>query len=825
MSASSLRFTSRAAERMRAAISEAGGIEIFAIGQLNDAGEVDSIEVHCRGNQDSVPALLTRPRTGEVVIHNHPSGRLEASGADMMLANRYGEDGVGVVIVDNAVQRALWVVEPYRRQQQAVTEAEIRAFFCAAMPRTMPGYESREAQIDMALRVAATLNEGHISVTEAGTGTGKSLAYLVPATLWALKNEARVAVATFTINLQSQLVTSDIPVMQRAGLDFRYALLKGRSNYICRRRLKEEAGREQADPVITRIAQWAQTAAEGSRNDLAFPIEEETWDLIASDHDQTLRARCPHFNECFYYQARREAANAHLLVVNHHLLLADLLVKSETGGDGILPRFDRLILDEGHHLEDAATSLFRQQATARAIRRATGRLIPRRKRPGALERILGFHIAADSPLPPDRQRAARKLADAASADLVDLHERIGWWLENLASAALSPEKRTVRITAQTQEEPFWSLSAQPTITGAAERLTRAAHSLGRLESILEELPESFQLKDPQPVLDLSRSRKKISEYAGFLYAFLSDSPEQVRWIEEARGTGRAPSAALCAAPIEVGPMIRAKVFDPVAAIATCSATMTVDSRFDHFLERVGLTAPGPRQLIIRLATLPSPFDYRRQALLGLPTDIPMPDDPHFETVAARFIIDALRVSGGGAFVLCTSFRLLRGLHRRVGEALGDRLLLLRQGEMGRAKLLDTFRESPDSVLFGTDSFWEGVSVKGDSLRLVIIPRLPFRVPTEPVQQARHEQLAAQGVDPFRAYSLPQAVLRFRQGFGRLIRTRQDRGAVLVLDRRVTRRWYGRIFISSLPELETIEAPGQVVLNNLAGFYGRSPSEQ
>ncbi|MFT5686339.1 MAG: ATP-dependent DNA helicase DinG, partial [Myxococcota bacterium] len=622
MSASSLRFTRRAAATMRAAITEAGGIEIFCIGKLNKDGDVDTLEVHCRGNHDSVPALLSRPKSGEVVIHNHPSGRLEASQADMMLANRYGEDGVGVVIVDNTVQRSLWVVEPYRKPMEAVTEDEIRNFFCTLMPRTMPGYESRDAQVDMALRVAETLNVGNISVTEAGTGTGKSLAYLVPATLWALKNESRVAVATFTINLQSQLVTSDIPVMQRAGLEFRYALLKGRSNYICRRRLKEEAARENTDPLIARIAKWADHAEEGSRSDMAFPVEEDTWDLVASDHDQTLRARCPHFNECFYYQARREAANAHLIVVNHHLLLADLLVKSETGGDGILPRFDRLILDEGHHLEDAATSLFRQQTTARAIRRATGRLIPRRKRPGALERIQGFHIAADSPLPPDRQQVARKLADQATADLTDLHDRISWWMENLAASVLSPEKRTIRITPQTEEEPFWELNVQPTVTGAAERLARAAHTLGRLESVLKELPESFQLKDPQPMLDLSRSRRKIGEHASFLYEFLSSNTDQVRWIEEARGRSRAPSAALCSAPVEVGPLIRAKVFDPLAAIATCSATMTVDNRFDHFLGRVGLSEPGTRQLSIKLATLPSPFDYNRQALLGLPTDIP-----------------------------------------------------------------------------------------------------------------------------------------------------------------------------------------------------------
>lgn len=812
---SQTRFTPAAATRMRDAIQAAGGVEVFAVGKLNGRGRVMDIEVHCRGNKGAVPALLSRPRPGDVVIHNHPSGVLEASNADMALAGRFGEDGVGMVIVDNAVERALWVTEPYRKVLKPITEDEVRRVFTERIPRSMPGYEARQPQVEMALHVARALNDGHISITEAGTGTGKSLAYLVPAVLWALKNDSRVAVATFTINLQGQLVSSDIPVLLRAGLRFEHALLKGRSNYICRRRLKEEAEREEAEPALKNVAQWAATAAEGSRADLGFPLDEELWDLIASDHDQTLRARCPHFQDCFYYQARRKAAQAHIVVVNHHLLLADLLVKGETGGDGILPRFDRVVLDEGHHLEDAATSLFQQQVTARSLRRAIRPLIPRKKRAGALDQIAGFHVAADSPLPQGLQEEGQKTAYATQQALTDLYDRSAWWMENIAAAALSPEQRQLRIQPATEDTPLWTLQLEPAIRAAAERITQVCRHLGKLEDITAQLPEDFQLRDPQPLLDLARGRRKLVERAGFLFEFLTRAEEQVRWIQEARGNNRSPTASLCLAPIEVGPTLRERVFEPMTAIATCSATMTVDNRFDHFLGRVGLRDAA---LPTHTAQFPSPFDYPRQAMLGLPTDIPDPNRPDFEEVCARFIVDALRVSGGGAFVLCTSFRLLRGLHQRCRAALGPDWMLLRQGEQGRVRLLELFREHPDSVLFGTDSFWEGVSVKGDALRLVIIPRLPFRVPTDPVQQARHEKLAKQGLDPFKVYSLPQAVLRFRQGFGRLIRTQKDRGAVLVLDRRTHRKWYGRIFLNSLPRMETVCAPGAAVLHRLHRFY-------
>jgi len=265
----------------------------------------------------------------------------------------------------------------------------------------------------------------------------------------------------------------------------------------------------------------------------------------------------------------------------------------------------------------------------------------------------------------------------------------------------------------------------------------------------------------------------------------------------------------------VGPLLRDRVFEATPAAVVTSATLTVAKQFDHLRDRIGLSDCER----VQTKRFPSPFDYRSQVLLGIPRDIPTPKEDGFEERAGSVILDAIEASDGGTFVLCTSYALINALHARAVARFGDDFPLLKQGQMSRERLLDRYREDRRSVLFGTDSFWEGIDVKGDQLRQVIIPRLPFRVPTEPVQQARFERLEAQGLDPFRAYSLPQAVLRFRQGFGRLIRTKNDKGIVLLLDRRVTNQWYGRVFLASLPDVLRAQGPTRAVLMRVRSAIG------
>ena len=781
---------------MATAIAEAGGVEVFAIGDVDGLGRVVDLEIHARGNESAVPALLTRPRPGQAVIHNHPSGVLKASDADFHLANLYGDDGVGVVIVNNTVERDHWVVEPLRKKRVPVDLDRLRAFFEEDLPRALPGCESREGQLEMALAVADNLHNGGVLLAEAGTGTGKSLAYLVPAVLWAKANESKVAVSTFTRTLQGQLLASDLPLMRRAGLEFDAAVLKGRSNYICRRKL--DAAR--ADPEdhavwLDRIYEFTQRAEEGSLQELGEDLPSELWERVESDADQTLRARCPHYDRCFYYNARRRAAQAHLLVLNHALLVADLELKRSSGGDGILPRYGRVVVDEGHHLEDAATSVGGCTLTANALKRVVAPLLPRRRRAGALARV-------SERFGNDENQVADVCVQLAD-ELSQLSDELEPLLQEVGHALLgdAPQRR---LTAELEEAPEWSERALPRVRELRGRLVKARN---RIAVILERLDGmTVPPEQAQPLLDLKRASRRLAEKVAITQAFLAGDEERCRWTERSRRG----AVELHDAPIEVGPLLNDLLWEGMEAVTVTSATLSVGGRFDHWRRRHG--ANETTDLIVA-----SPFDYREQALLVLPRDLPVPDHPDWERAIGDALVAFVEASEGGAFVLCTSYHAVEVFGGRLKAALGDRLPVLMQGRAGRDRLLKRFRENDGSVLVGTDSFWEGVSVSGRGLRQVLIPRLPFRVPTEPISQARYERLVADGQDPFRAWSLPHAVLKLRQGFGRLIRTRDDTGVVVILDRRVHDRWYGRVFLNALPPARRMTGPGRVVVPAVREF--------
>ena len=850
----STRFTSEAAAQYRSAVQKAGGVEIFAIGKLNSDGFVASIEVHCRGNKNSVPALRSRPKPGEVVIHNHPSGILEASTADMYLANLYGEDGIGVVIVNNEVDRAQWVVEPHRSKVVLLDEAEIEHIFKEKLPSVVQDFESRTGQLEMALEITRALNNGEIAMLEAGTGTGKSLAYLIPSVLWAIRNESRIVVATYTINLQSQLVSSDIPILKAAGLEFEYALVKGRGNYICRRKLaehfklsegsikkqlqlrKDSDSKDLKQTLLTRqafsdlqnyhstlkhINDFTETSTEGTRSDLTFPISDDVWEDIGSDHDQTLRARCPHYSRCFYYEARRQAAKAHLLIANHHIVMIDMMIKSDNNGEGILPTYNRAILDEGHHIEDAATSMFRKQLSSRSLRRSLSPLKQRKEKPNALERLTVM-IAQGGQLFEHQEQKALQLIDELRVILPNLWELSEVWLQEIANETLSPELKTLRLKPDFAQTKAWIDVLSPIIKRASVQLGTAADRLTQLEEALEDIGQEIFLKDPQPFMDIQRVRRKLLNHSGFLQLFsLLENEEDltnVRWIEKARGRHNVPTAELCLSPIEIGPTLRDQFFSKLKSVTMCSATLTVNQNFEHYKNRIGL-GELPPHITSREGILPSPFNYNQCALLVIPSTMPPPNHPEYLERCAHFITEAIRASQGGTFVLCTSYFVLRKLHAMVSEDLPE-YRVFRHGEMSRAQLLQRFIQTPNAVLFGADSFWEGVNVKGEALRQVIITKLPFKVPTDPVQQARHELIEAQGQNPFTHYSLPQAALRLRQGFGRLIRSQSDRGTVVILDSRIKRKWYGKMFLHSLPPLKHCVAPESVALQQLRSFFNQ-----
>jgi ATP-dependent DNA helicase DinG len=693
----------------------------------------------------------------------------------------------------------------------------------------MPNFEARTGQIDMALEVTHAFNNREIAILEAGTGTGKSLAYLVPSTMWSLKNNAKVSIATFTITLQSQLVNDDIPILQQAGLDFEYALMKGRSNYICRRKFEDALARNEKDPVLRTLEEYIENTTDGTRSDIPFPVETEIWEEINSDSEQTLRAKCPHFDKCFYYQHRRNAARANLLIINHHLLLADILVKADTGGDGILPKFERLVLDEGHHLEDSATSLMRAQLSSRAIRNAVAPLMNTKRRPGALESISHYYLGPNSLLPPRQKERAFDAIDEIALFTKEIQRSANDWFKNIHDQSLPDLEGTKRIKHKHTQQPEWTDWIKPQLDLAETHLSRLSNRLQKLSDIVSEVPETLLTQHPQPNMDLTRSYRRVLGHAGFLKQFLhcedaesaDTETDMVRWIERTTLRGkkgeRTKTAKLCMSPIDVAPLIREQLLMKIPAMATCSATMTVNQEFDHYKRQIGLDAPNAA-LKVRTTILPTPFNYREQSLLAVATDLPDPNNPNYLAHIGPYIEQCIHISKGGVFVLCTSYRAVQTLYNHCQAILGQRYNLFKQGEMGRTQLLQAFVQTPRSVLFGADSFWEGVSVPGDDLKMVVIPKLPFRVPSEPVQQARHERIVANGGNPFEEYSLPQAALRLRQGVGRLIRTQRDKGSVVILDHRVTRRRYGEYFLRSLPDMQRIQMAANPMLYALNDFH-------
>lgn len=830
-------FSPNAIALMRHEIAAADGNEVFFLGRTNADKIVVEVEPLARGNRDAVAAILIAVSFGDVVVHNHPSGNLTPSKADIEIASVLGNQGVGFYIVDNRVERCYAAVgAASRKSLERLSFPEMERFFApeGSLAKGLKGYEHREEQLRMAFAVAEAFNDDRIAVVEAGTGTGKSLAYLYPAILWATRNKERVVVSTNTINLQEQLIKKDIPLLrEKGGLEFRAVLVKGRQNYLCLRKLEAVMPQPAlfvegaAEQEMHAIIEWSAVTADGCATDLSFIPRRETWEEVCCEADQCGRAKCPFYGRCFFYAARREAAGADILVVNHALLMTDVAVRQETGysATAVLPPFSRLVIDEGHHLEEMATNHLTSQISRQGLLKFFGRLQhPRRPQAGIIPRI-SSRLSKEMPEELDDlyQEVSGILEMRLQPRCQTLTDLVGRNLDAIGVALLSHLKgeasgggeRKLRVTDALFCTTFW--------IGVEERVRELAREMQDFVAILtsflkgcERLPDKVREKLAGDLVDLAGFRSRLDSAVHDLFAFIAGAEGTCRWFEVKRGN-KGMVVRLCSSPLEVADAIKGSVLDAFKTVVLTSATLTVGGKFDYLARRTGLDLVEEGRTL-RLM-LPSPFDYEKQALVGIPDDLPEPTSPGFEEALAAPLLEALRISGGRAFVLFTSYDLLTRLYEalRVSLERGG-LSPMRQGEQHRHLLLSRFKKEPRGVLFGTDSFWEGVDVPGKALELVIITRLPFRVPTEPIQQARVEHIAANGGDPFMEYTVPQAVIKLRQGFGRLIRSKEDRGGVLILDRRIVTKPYGRIFLKSLPPARRAGGGWEAVRQELAAFF-------
>lgn len=843
------RFSPAAVAATRAAIAEAGGNEVFLLGTLCE-GRVGEVRVLARGNRHAVPAVIRALHPGDVVIHNHPSGTLVPSDADLEIAAAIATDGVGSYLVDNAVNTVYVIVEPH--VAPASTPIDLDAATSILGPhgriaQALPGYEHRVQQLAMAGAVSHAFNDGSILTVEAGTGIGKSLAYLVPAILWSTTNGQRVLISTHTINLQEQLVAKDLPLLtERAGLPCRVALVKGRANYVCRRKAAQVAAEPELlieDDVsreLRDLLEWARSTRDGSLADLPVRPRPAVWEQIMSESDNCLRARCPFFASCCFYNARRTAAAADLVVVNHHLLMADLALRAQAG-DGllsaVLPAAAHVIIDEAHHLEDVATLYFGGRASLGGIERALTRLqSSRHERKGVLPALLA---ALAGPVPADVQPLASGARDRIESQLLPRRRSLGATAEECfgelvtayvvesSHAATSGTEKT-RITPQIRSTEFWASA-----TRRLERLATALRAFAAdCEGVVERLEQLVEFADRQVLYlstELGAQAARLAAVADALFAFTenpSEDPADVdatcRWMELHRRT-TGPALSLHSAPIEVAPLLRRTLFERFHTTVLTSATLAVNGRFDYLHDRCGLreAAVAERTATLRIR---SPFDFPSQALLCLPGDLPDPGHPAYEDAAQSAMRDVLAITDGGTFLLFTAYGALNRAYAALASDLAAAgLTPLKQGDANRHTLLARFVADPRAVLFATDSFWEGVDVRGDALRCVVIARLPFKVPTEPIEQARVEAIQARGGNPFLDHTVPQAVLKLTQGFGRLIRSRTDRGCVVVLDSRILTKRYGDAFLASLPPARRAAGSLKTVLDAMRQFFADPPA--
>ncbi|MBI4307808.1 MAG: hypothetical protein HY684_03285 [Chloroflexi bacterium] len=691
-------------------------------------------------------------------------------------------------------------------RRQALDGASLAAYLAPDGPfaRAFPSFEHRAEQVRMLETVVRAFNEGGRLLVEAGTGTGKSLAYLLPAILHSLRNGVPVVVSTNTINLQAQLVDKDIPAVLKgleqvgeATHDFRYLSLKGRGNYLCLERWAALRRSPALTPDQARLTAkalvWLQETESGDRGELRLtPEEAQAWAMVSAQGDDLAAGRCALARQglCFVQSARKRAEGAHVIVVNHALLLADA-----ARGGGLLPEYGHLIIDEAHHLEAVATEALGFRVSERDIGSLLGRAADDRGVTGALAVALRAG-RAPGPARADLEARAtglRQAVEGARRRLNDLFETLDAFIAHHADGG-NEYDRSLRLTGGVRAQPDWPRveagweNLDLTLKDTENRLAELCAALKDLKDDILPGVEALRLEADAVRQAIADVREHLAE------ALVRADQSTICWLSQG---GQDGVVTIHAAPLHVGQVLQEKLFAGKETVVLTSATLSAENSFGYIKERLGVA--DAEELL-----LGSPFDYQRAALVYVPTDLPEPTRPGYQQALADTLADLCRATGGYTLVLFTSHAALRAARSALQSPLErDGIPVLSQGVDGSPRhLLNAFKANPRMVLLGTASFWEGVDIGGETLKVLVLTRLPFAVPTEPVFAARSQLFD----DPFSEYALPQTILRFKQGFGRLIRRRTDRGAVVVLDTRVTQRAYGAAFLHSLPPCTVKSGP-------------------
>ena len=666
-------------------------------------------------------------------------------------------------------------------------------------------FEERPGQIALLERICETFNKNKVGVFEAGTGIGKSFAYLLPAVLWALKNKERVVISTGTINLQQQLFEKDVPAARRIlNEDFKAVLMKGRHNYICRRRLNDALNEidlfDDEKEELQRISAWASQSESGSNSDLSFMPSQSLWQRINSESDVCMGSRCRFYENCFVMKMRKEASCASVLIVNHHLLFADMETRSVSASfddNGILPAYKRLILDEAHDAEKAATGFFSESLNRFSLLKQLNKLHRTRKSASA-----GFLY--------DLQTFASD--ETAVQEVLTSLIKLKTYIQTMEEQALTlfGENSVWRLCESTAVQAQGFIAAMDTLASGLSLLCSQLRTL--IDSIDDENTSAPAVWESKQIM------KRLEAYAqlGKNFGLWNENADKVFWLEK-RFLEKTQAYPVCyQTPLDIAPLMHNGLFEPLDTVVCTSATLTVAGNFYFWMKRSGAFFVDKDRLLND--SFASPFDYKNNVLLSVVSDMPLPSSSDFQQHLEQAIVNLIRSSSGRALVLFTSYESMRSACDYARNMLsGESFCIYRQGDDDRFRLLEQFKTQKESVLFATDSFWEGVDIPGESLSHVIIAKLPFTVPSNPVFAARSEDIDKRGGSSFMELSVPEAVIRFRQGFGRLLRRCADRGAVTVLDRRLIEKRYGALFLQSVPETKRMFDTAQNVCASVQRF--------
>lgn len=703
------------------------------------------------------------------------------------------------------------------------------------------GFETRSEQQEMMLQVIEAFNDGKAALIEAGTGTGKSIAYLIPAILWAVTNGERTVISTNTINLQEQLLLKDIPLLLKTlGVELQATLVKGMGNYLCLRHFEETM--EELRVLDTkemeemeRVSVWQSQTQSGSLGELPFIPSQGVKERIQADADTCSHRRCSQFQNCYFFQDRKKAEDANILIVNHHLLFADLAKRFENidgKNKGILPEYTRVIIDEAHNIEHTATEFFADKITQKGLMRTLARLSSEKDgKLTKLKQLVSHHYPAKK-YARDRQVCSvlELLTINLPATRRELIQSLGehfanyrFFLDTIFPMKSESYEKKIRILAKHFSHPVWKEQILPDLLNLDNLLKRYLADITSLQKEIEGLSnENFRKAADNMLFDITGFAGKLGTAHAMIMNFARGEivEDKVRWIEQVQSPYHI-NVRLVDAPVDIAKMMVDTLFKPFPSVVLCSATLSTNKRFEYIKKRLGLNDEffPNREKVERIYE--SPFNYTKQAMLVIPNDIPEPSAENFTEEACRRIHDLVEASHGNALVLFTSYKMLMDCFKNLQQPLGKRYSLLKQGDESRHSLLEKCRETERSVLFATHSFWEGVDIAGDALRCVIITKLPFQVPSEPIIEARCEAIEREGKSAFQEYSLPMAVVKFKQGFGRLIRKKNDRGCIVCLDRRLFSKSYGSYFLNSLPSCQKVCASTPEILKAMQTFYRKT----